>query len=61
MDSPQAIFTSFKLPKPSATPSSSREVEQNDSNDDRSSTHSPNVSTTPQCDPSSVLTVRFVF
>ncbi|XP_049824375.1 zinc finger protein castor homolog 1-like isoform X2 [Aethina tumida] len=43
MDSPQAIFTSFKLPKPSATPSSSREVEQNDSNDDRSSTHSPNI------------------
>lgn len=40
MDSPQAIFTSFKLPKPSATPSSSKEVEQPDSNDDRSSTHS---------------------
>ncbi|XP_072386834.1 zinc finger protein castor homolog 1-like isoform X1 [Diabrotica undecimpunctata] len=44
MDSPQAIFTSFKLPKPSATPSSSKEIEQQDSNDDRSSTHSP----TPQ-------------
>ncbi|CAH0549609.1 unnamed protein product [Brassicogethes aeneus] len=43
MDSPQAIFTSFKLPKPSATPSSSRELELNDSNDDRSSTHSPNM------------------
>lgn len=44
MDSPQAIFTSFKLPKPSATPSSSKEIEQQDSNDERSSTHSPTVS-----------------
>ncbi|XP_057665199.1 zinc finger protein castor homolog 1 isoform X1 [Diorhabda carinulata] len=44
MDSPQAIFTSFKLPKPSAAPSSSKETEHPDSNDDRSSTHSP----TPQ-------------
>ncbi|XP_018574221.1 zinc finger protein castor homolog 1-like isoform X2 [Anoplophora glabripennis] len=43
MDSPQAIFTSFKLPKPSATPSSSKEVEQQDSNDERSSTHSPTL------------------
>ncbi|CAG9862492.1 unnamed protein product [Phyllotreta striolata] len=40
MDSPQAIFTSFKLPKPSATPSSSKEMEQQDSNDETSSTHS---------------------
>lgn len=37
MDSPQAIFTSFKLPKPSTAPSSSKEVEQHDSNDDGSS------------------------
>ncbi|KAJ8921199.1 hypothetical protein NQ315_013671 [Exocentrus adspersus] len=43
MDSPQAIFTSFKLPKPSAAPSSSKEIEQPDSNDERSSTHSPTL------------------
>ncbi|XP_063923888.1 zinc finger protein castor homolog 1-like isoform X2 [Zophobas morio] len=43
LDSPQAIFTSFKLPKPSATPSSSKEIEQQDSSDERSSTHSPNL------------------
>ncbi|KAK9744593.1 hypothetical protein QE152_g7648 [Popillia japonica] len=37
MDSPQAIFTSFKLPKPSTiTPSSTKEIEQHDSNDERS-------------------------
>lgn len=43
MDSPQAIFTSFKLPKPSTTPtpSSSKDIDMHDSNDDRSSTHSP--------------------
>lgn len=45
MDSPQAIFTSFKLPKPSTVPSSSKEVEQNDSNDERSSSPTPSVST----------------
>lgn len=39
MDSPQAIFTSFKLPKPSTAPSSSKE-EQQDSNDDRSNSPS---------------------
>lgn len=44
LDSPQAIFTSFKLPKPSATPSSSKEIEQQDSSDSRSSTQSPTVS-----------------
>lgn len=44
MDSPQAIFTSFKLPKPSTAPSSSKDVEQHDSNDDRSSSPTPSVS-----------------
>lgn len=46
MDSPQAIFTSFKLPKPSTTPtpSSSKDIEMQDFNDDGSSTHSPTVS-----------------
>lgn len=34
MDSPQAIFTSFKLPKPFTTPSSSKDMDQNDSNDE---------------------------
>jgi hypothetical protein len=43
LDSPQAIFTSFKLPKPSATPSSSKEIEQQDSSDSRSSTQSPTL------------------
>ncbi|XP_044261670.1 zinc finger protein castor homolog 1-like isoform X3 [Tribolium madens] len=43
LDSPQAIFTSFKLPKPSATPCNSKEAEQQDSSDDRSSTPSPNM------------------
>nr|CAH7728455.1 unnamed protein product [Callosobruchus chinensis] len=43
MDSPQAIFTSFKLPKMASTPLGGKEVEQHDSNDDRSSTHSPNI------------------
>ncbi|XP_023012579.1 zinc finger protein castor homolog 1 isoform X1 [Leptinotarsa decemlineata] len=43
MDSPQAIFTSFKLPKPSTTPSSSKDFEDKE-DDERSSTHSP----TPQ-------------
>lgn len=44
MDSPQAIFTSFKLPKPStSTPSSSKEIEQPDSNDDRSNSPTPSV------------------
>lgn len=47
MDSPQAIFTSFKLPKPSttSTPSSSKEIEQPDSNDDRSNSPTNSVST----------------
>lgn len=36
MDSPQAIFTSFKLPKPSTAPSSSKETEQQDSDDNSS-------------------------
>lgn len=46
MDSPQAIFTSFKLPKPSTTPtpSSSKDIELQDSNDESTSTHSPIVS-----------------
>lgn len=39
MDSPQAIFTSFKLPKPSTAASSSKETEQQDS-DDRSNSPS---------------------
>ncbi|KAK9884307.1 hypothetical protein WA026_005259 [Henosepilachna vigintioctopunctata] len=34
MDSPQAIFTSFKLPKPFNAPSSSKEIDPNDSSDD---------------------------
>lgn len=45
MDSPQAIFTSFKLPKPSTAPSSSssnKEIEQPDS-DDRSNSPSLNM------------------
>lgn len=42
MDSPQAIFTSFKLPKPSTAPSSSKDAEQQDS-DDRSNSPSMNV------------------
>ncbi|CAH1155485.1 unnamed protein product [Phaedon cochleariae] len=44
MDSPQALFTSFKLPKPSMTQSNTKDFEEKDSNDDRSSTHS----STPQ-------------
>lgn len=45
MDSPQAIFTSFKLPKPStATPCSSKDVETQDSYEDRSNSSSPTVS-----------------
>lgn len=42
MDSPQAIFTSFKLPKPSTAPSSSKEIEQQDS-DDRSNSPTVNM------------------
>ncbi|CAH1129565.1 unnamed protein product [Ceutorhynchus assimilis] len=36
MESPQAIFTSFKLPKPSTTPSNIKEVMENDEDDQRS-------------------------
>ncbi|KAL3270460.1 hypothetical protein HHI36_021007 [Cryptolaemus montrouzieri] len=43
MDSPQAIFTSFKLPKPFSTPSSSKETDQNDSGDEWSNEQSPSV------------------
>lgn len=47
MDSPQAIFTSFKLPKPSTVvPSSSKEPEAPDSNDDRSNSPNNSVSVT---------------
>ncbi|XP_025834272.1 zinc finger protein castor homolog 1-like isoform X1 [Agrilus planipennis] len=48
MDSPQAIFTSFKLPKPSATvPSNTKENDQHDSNDERS--NSPTNNQTHDC------------
>ncbi|XP_030752978.1 zinc finger protein castor homolog 1-like isoform X2 [Sitophilus oryzae] len=35
MDSPQAIFTSFKLPKPSTTLSSGKDIEQQDEEDEK--------------------------
>ncbi|KAL1501481.1 hypothetical protein ABEB36_006795 [Hypothenemus hampei] len=44
MDSPQAIFTSFKLPKPSTTPSSSKEMDTQQEDDEEKYTKpkSPN-------------------
>ncbi|XP_050302924.1 zinc finger protein castor homolog 1-like isoform X2 [Anthonomus grandis grandis] len=41
MDSPQAIFTSFKLPKPSATLSGSKDLEMQDEDDERVSRFTP--------------------
>ncbi|XP_045465819.1 zinc finger protein castor homolog 1-like isoform X1 [Harmonia axyridis] len=43
MDSPQAIFTSFKLPKPFTTPSGSKELDQVDSNDEWSNEQSNSI------------------
>lgn len=43
MDSPQAIFTSFKLPKPSTAASSSKDIDAMDSGDDWPTQQSPNT------------------